>query len=78
MEHMVVYTTRDLCELLKCNRTKIQWLRDSGLLKCRRFGKGYLTTQDELKEFFDITSGLDLGSKQKIMLAKQLIKNRPA
>ena len=62
---MNVYSTKDLCNLLKVNRSKIQWLRESGLLPARKIGKGYITTEEELKEFMNITTGLDLSSKQK-------------
>lgn len=65
---MKVYTTSDLCILLKVNRSKIQALRESGLLKARKLGKGFITTEDELKEFMDLTAGLDLSSKQKIKI----------
>lgn len=65
---MKIYTTSDLCNLLKVNRSKIQALRESGLLKARKLGKGFITTEDELKEFMDLTAGLDLSSKQKIKI----------
>ena len=71
---MEVYTTNDLCKLLKVNRSKIQWLRDSQLLKARKLGKGFITTEDELKEFMALTAGLDLSSKKKIEIVGMNIK----
>lgn len=64
-EVMEIYTTSDLCKLLKVNRSKIQWLRENQLLKARKLGKGFITTEDELKEFMELTAGLDLSSKRK-------------
>ena len=71
---MNIYSTKDLCNLLKVNRSKIQWLRESGLLPARKIGKGYITTEEELKEFMNITTGLDLSSKQKIKIVGMNIK----
>lgn len=71
---MEIYTTNDLCKLLKVNRSKIQWLRDSQLLKARKLGKGFITTEDELKEFMALTAGLDLSSKKKIEIVGMNIK----
>lgn len=71
---MEIYTTNDLCKLLKVNRSKIQWLRESQLLKARKLGKGFITTEDELKEFMELTAGLDLSSKKKIEIVGMNIK----
>lgn len=71
---MEIYTTNDLCKLLKVNRSKIQWLRDNQLLKARKLGKGFITTEDELKEFMALTAGLDLSSKKKIEIVGMNIK----
>ena len=71
---MEIYTTNDLCKLLKVNRSKIQWLRDNQLLKARKLGKGFITTEDELKEFMALTAGLDISSKKKIEIVGMNIK----
>ena len=71
---MEIYTTSDLCKIQKVNRSKIQWLRESQLLKARKLGKGFITTEDELKEFMELTAGLDLSSKKKIEIVGMNIK----
>ena len=69
---MELYSTQDICKMLKINRNKVQWLRESGLLKARRIGKGFLTSDQELQEFLDYTQGMDISNEYKIKLAGQI------
>ena len=69
---MELYRTEDLCRLLKVNRAKVQWLRESGLLPARRIGKSYLTTEKEFQDFLDHTQGMDISNEYKIKLAGQI------
>ncbi len=42
-------TTKDVCQRLHTSRNMVQWLREEGVLKMAYVGKGYQTTEEELK-----------------------------
>lgn len=64
------YTTAELAAELHVNRHVIGWLREAGLLKAVRIGRGYSFHVDQIKAFADEFAYDDLTSKEKIYMAK--------
>lgn len=68
--------TQDVAKRLGCKRQKIKYLRESGLLRMFKKGKGYVTTPDEFKKFNELCLkySLDIGNADKIILAGQFVR----
>jgi len=75
MNEIILYSTSDLCKILGVNRAKIEQYREAGLLNGRRFGRGWYFTTNEVSQFLERTSGLDLSNPDKIKLAGASLRN---
>ena len=75
-EGVQLYYTDDLQKLLGCDRHKIYQFIKAGLLKCRKVGKSWASSGDEIKEFYRLTQGMDLSNDQKIILAGQFLRKQ--
>lgn len=76
IEDVRLYYTSDLAEVLGVDRHKVYQFIKAGLLKCRKIGKTYASSGEEIREFFRITEGMDLSNDQRIILAGQLIRKK--
>ena len=72
-----LYTTTEVAEYLRKDRHYIQYVREEGLLKGMKHGRGYLYRESEVKKFMQIVEDyqLDLSSHDKIILAGIQMKN---
>lgn len=75
-EDVRLYYTEDLQKLLGCDRHKIYQFIKSGLLKCRKVGRSWASSGDEIKEFYRVTQGMDLSNDKKIILAGQFLRKQ--
>lgn len=68
--------TQEVAKLLGCKRQKIKYLREAGLLRMFKLGKGYVTTPEEYKKFNELCFrySLDIGNADKIILAGQFVR----
>ena len=64
-------STRELSTQLGVNRAKIQLLRETGLLRAVRVGKGYRYYSKDIERFVEIAQNYDLSSVEKIVSAGQ-------
>lgn len=76
IEDVRLYYTSDLEEVLGVDRHKVYQFIKAGLLKCRKIGKAWASSGEEIKEFYRITQGMDLSNDQRIILAGQLIRKK--
>ena len=64
-------STRELSTQLGVNRAKLQLLRETGLLRAVRVGKGYRYYSKDIERFVEIAQNYDLSSVEKIVSAGQ-------
>ena len=76
IQNIQLIDTEEIAKRLRCGAERVGWYRKAGLLKYRKLGKHYLTTEAEYAEFINLTSGMDLSNKLKIRLAGMQIKKR--
>lgn len=74
IQNIQLIDTEEIAKRLRCGVERVGWYRKAGLLKYRKLGKQYLTTEAEYAEFINLTSGMDLSNKLKIRLAGMQIK----
>jgi len=74
MNDIILLSTSDVCKKLGVNRVKLQQYRNAGLLKGRKFGRGWCYLPCEVEEFLKITSGVDISSPEKIEIAGAIIR----
>lgn len=74
IQNIQLIDTEEIAKRLRCGPERVGWYRKAGLLKYRKLGKQYLTTEAEYAEFINLTSGMDLSNKLKIRLAGMQIK----
>ena len=66
---MNLLTTNDVAKILRKDRHYIGLLRENGLLKSYRFGRGYMHSEEHVQEFLKLAEKYDLSSKDKVILA---------
>lgn len=64
-------STKELSTQLGVNRAKIQLLRETGLLRAVKVGKGYRYYSKDIERFVEIAQNYDLSSVEKIVSAGQ-------
>ena len=62
-------STKELSTQLGVSRAKIQLLRETGLLRAVRVGKGYRYYSKDIERFVEIAQNYDLSSVEKIVSA---------
>ena len=74
----MIYTTKDVCKILRKNRATIQKYREAGLLKMVKLGRSFVTTKKELENFMDllVKYDLDLSNPNRIILAGQFVRQQ--
>ena len=50
-------TVKEVCEILRCNRTKLWILRNSGLIKSLSIGKSVRFTETEINRYITESMG---------------------
>lgn len=69
---MQSYSVEDLKKMLHVSNKTLQLYRDYGILKARKTGRSWLTTENEFKRFLEITAGADISTPKAIeAFAKQ-------
>lgn len=63
---MLTYSTTDLAHELHTDRNKIDSLRNAGLLRGIKIGKGYIYPEEEVKRFLNESLGSDLSNMDAI------------
>lgn len=74
---MKFYTTADIAEMFHVDRHLVGHWRNTGLLLSRKLGNSWVSTEDEINRFLQLTVGMDIGNRQKCLLAVQTIKKDP-
>lgn len=72
------YTTAEIAKMLHVDRHLVGHWRTTGLLSARKLGNNWISTENEINRFLDLTAGLDIGNLQKCRIAAQSIKKRTA
>lgn len=67
-------TTAELAEALHCNTRQIGRLRRNGLIGGIRAGHGFVYSEKEIERFYDLYSGFDLSSDEKMRYAVTIKK----
>lgn len=62
-------STKELSTQLGVNRAKLQLLRETGLLRAVKVGKGYRYYSKDIERFVEIAQNYDLSSVEKIVSA---------
>lgn len=70
---MKIYTTEELAKKLGRSKNYVSKLFRLGLLHGMVMGPSHLFSDDDLREFWDTYRGFDLGTVQKMKLAKQIV-----
>ena len=68
---MLSYSTTDLAHELHTDRNKIDALRNAGLLRGIKIGKGYIYPEDEVKRFLDENLDSDVSNTEEIAKAAE-------
>ncbi len=74
---MSFYTTAEIAEMLHVDRHLVGHWRNTGLLSARKLGNNWISTDEELRRFMDLTAGHDIGNLQKCRAVAQTIKKDP-
>lgn len=64
-----LWTTAEVAKYLKRGRHYIGLIRDAGLLKGIKLGRGYLYDSEDVKAFVELAKEYDLSNKEKVILA---------
>lgn len=73
---MSVFTTKEAALELKISQRRIRLLVKHGLLHCRKFGKGFRFTDDDLNAFLKLTADYDLTTEENIRIVSQSLKTK--
>lgn len=75
MEELKMLSQDEVAELLNTTRQHISILRDIGILRATKTGKGYMFSQQEIKEFQEQYKGYDVSNKFKAIESYKTVNN---
>lgn len=73
---MKIYTTEELANKLGRSKTYVSKLFRYGLIHGMIMGPSHLFSEEDLKDFWNTYRDFDLGTDQKMRLAKQIVSKR--
>lgn len=78
LENLKMATQEEVAELLNTSRNQVAMLREVGLLRGIKTGKGYMFSQEEIRRFQCDYAGCDVSNKVKAIDAYNLMMQKKA